>query len=282
MRDSSLVIAIVYPDLLGTYGDGGNGIVLKQRALWRGIEAELLEVCSNEALPKADIYCLGGGEDGPQVKAAQTLIKDKAFNSSVGSGAVVLAVCAGYQIIGNSFPGADGAIHQGLGLLNVVTTKGKSHRAVGEVRAEPFHLQDNLATLPTLTGFENHAGVTELCSGTHPMARVIYGTGNGGGDFTEGAHTNNIFGTYLHGPVLARNPALSDIILALALGSNKELAPLDDTLENALRAERLSSNSLKGHYWRQGIVPGAFDGARLVRARLTKFGNRVSSRSEFF
>lgn len=254
MSDSSLVIVVVYPDLLGTYGDGGNAIVLRQRALWRDIDADVVEVCSNEKLPKADIYCLGGGEDAPQVKAAQTLIKDKAFSSSADSGAVVLAVCAGFQILGNIFPGADGATHKGMGLLNVSTTRSKMKRAVGEVQAEPFIFQGNSFTLPTLTGFENHAGVTELGNGAHPIAKVICGTGNGGGDFTEGAYNNKIFGTYLHGPVLARNPALADMILALAIGVDKALVPLDDTAVNELRAERLSPNSLKTRHPNLGFV----------------------------
>ncbi len=102
-------IAVVYPDLLGTYGDGGNGLILARRAQWRGIEAELLQAPSDAPLPEADIYCLGGGEDGPQVRAARSLIEDGVLRRRAAEGAVILAVCAGYQIVGQSFPGADGA-----------------------------------------------------------------------------------------------------------------------------------------------------------------------------
>ena len=110
-----LRIAVIYPDLLGTYGDGGNGLILARRAEWRGREVELLQAESDAALPAADIYCLGGGEDGPQVRAARSLIDDGMLRRRVHDGAVVLAVCAGYQIVGTAFPGADGTSHDGAG-----------------------------------------------------------------------------------------------------------------------------------------------------------------------
>src|ERR1700722_19742184 len=103
-----LRIAVVYPDLLGTYGDGGNGLVLARRAEWRGLEVTLLQAPSDRPLPEADLYCLGGGEDGPQVRAARTLIDDGTLARRAAAGAVVLAVCAGFQIVGRTFPGGDG------------------------------------------------------------------------------------------------------------------------------------------------------------------------------
>jgi CobQ-like glutamine amidotransferase family enzyme len=236
-----LRIAVIYPDLLGTYGDGGNGLILARRAEWRGREVQLLQAGSDAALPAADIYCLGGGEDGPQVRAARSLIDDGMLTRRVEEGAVVLAVCAGYQIVGTAFPGADGTSHQGVGLLALTTTKGAGPRAVGEVTAEPDVGTSAVTArpaLPTLTGFENHGGVTTLADGTEPLARVTRGIGNGDGSGTEGAIAGRVVGTYLHGPVLARNPALADLLLAWALDTDA-LAPLDDAAHDALRRERL-------------------------------------------
>ena len=239
---SALTVVVVYPDLLGTYGDGGNGLVLTRRAQWRGVSAELVEATSDGPLPAADLYCLGGGEDSPQVRAAELLRADRAFARSVGAGAAVLAVCAGYQIVGTSFPAADGSPRPGVGLLDLETRKGTGRRAVGEVLANPLG-PDGVA-LPVLTGFENHGGITTLGSGVRPLARVVTGVGNGDGRRTEGAVAGRVLGTYLHGPVLARNPALADLLLAWALrvppGS---LAPLDDAEESALRAERQAAVS---------------------------------------
>jgi hypothetical protein len=151
-----LRVAVVHPDLLGTYGDGGNGLILARRADWRGKDVELLQAVSDRPLPEADIYCLGGGEDGPQVRAARTLIDDGTLAQRVAGGAVVLAVCAGFQIVGRSFPDAAGEPQEGVGLLDIETTKGTGPRAVGEVLADPVGVAD----LPVLTGFENHGGVT--------------------------------------------------------------------------------------------------------------------------
>jgi CobQ-like glutamine amidotransferase family enzyme len=234
----ALRIAVVYPDLLGTYGDGGNGLILARRAEWRRHPVELLQAASDQPLPEADIYCLGGGEDGPQVRAARTLIDDGMLARRVAGGAVVLAVCAGFQVVGRTFPGADGSPHEGLGLLEMDTHKDEGPRAVGEVLAEPTAVAD----LPILSGFENHGGRTTLAEGTSALAHVTVGVGNGGGDGSEGAVRGRIVGTYLHGPVLARNPALADVLLGWALGA-EELAPLDDALSEQLREERLATVS---------------------------------------
>jgi CobQ-like glutamine amidotransferase family enzyme len=187
-------------------------------------------------VPEADVYCLGGGEDGPQVRAARTLIDDGTLAARVTDGAVLLAVCAGFQIVGRSFPGADGEAHEGLGLLNVETVKGQGPRAVGEVVAEPVGLPD----LPVLTGFENHGGRTTLGTGTIALGRVTHGAGNGDGG--EGAVSGRVVGTYLHGPVLARNPGLADVLLSWALGEEVRLLPaLDDAAAESLRTERLDA-----------------------------------------
>lgn len=242
-----LRIVVVYPDLLGTYGDGGNGVVLARRAAWRGIEAELVQARSDEPLPRGDLYCIGGGEDGPQVRAATTLLEDGTLLRAVDEGAVVLGVCAGFQLLGTAFPDAADQAHQGLGLLDVSTRKGPGPRAVGELLATvdvgEGAAGQGLRGLAPLTGFENHGGVTVVGPAASPLARVVRGVGNGGGDGTEGAWRPRVVGTYLHGPVLARNVGLADVLLgwALAPAGGRELDPLEDGAEDALRTERLAA-----------------------------------------
>ncbi len=245
--ESALRIAVVYPDLLGTYGDGGNGLVLARRASWRGIGVDLIQADSSRPLPTADLYCIGGGEDGPQVRAASSLIAEGTIHRAFDEGAVVLGVCAGYQLLGTSFPDSDDRPHDGLGLLDVTTRKGTGTRAVGELVAEATPQAPRRAdgsALPTLTGFENHGGVTRIGVGARTVAAVVSGVGNGDGDGTEGAWAERVFGTYLHGPLLARNTALADLLLGWALGSLGRpavLEPLGDEEETALRTERLGA-----------------------------------------
>ena len=242
-----LTVAVVYPDLLGTYGDGGNGLVVARRASWRGIDVDLVQAPSDRPLPAADIYTIGGGEDGPQVRASTTLMEEGTLAARVSEGAVVLGVCAGFQLIGRSFPDAADRPQEGVGLLDVTTTKGTGPRAVGELVAAPAPDAPRTAAgerLPRLTGFENHGGVTSLGPAARPLARVVRGVGNGGGDGTEGAWRGKVLGSYLHGPLLARNTALADLLLGWALSPSDEAAglePLDDTDEAALRRERLSA-----------------------------------------
>jgi lipid II isoglutaminyl synthase (glutamine-hydrolysing) len=251
-RGEPLTIAVVYPDLLGTYGDGGNGMVLARRAAWRGLEVELVSALSGARLPAADVYCLGGGEDAPEVRAADLLREDGTLVDAAAGGAVVLGVCAGYQLLGRSFPDAAGNERAGLGLLDVVSRKGTGRRAVGELLAEvvrPGPRADGGPTLPALNGFENHGAVTTVGPGSTPLARVVRGVGNGDGSGTEGAWSKRILGTYLHGPLLARNVALADVLLGWALharGRRLPLDPLDDTEESALRAERVAASAGSG------------------------------------
>ncbi len=233
-----LRVIVVYPELLGTYGDGGNGVVLAKRASWRGIDTTLIEATADQRLPEGDLYCLGGGEDAPQTEAAEILASDGMLGRSVANGAVVLAVCAGYQIIGRTFTDAHGVAHPGLGLLDVETKRGAGRRAVGELVAEPIGAG---LDIPTLSGFENHAGLSVVGHGAQPLGRVRVGVGNGDG--TEGAWSGRVVGTYCHGPVLARNPALADLLLGWALGVDTPLAPLGDHREELLRAERLRAAS---------------------------------------
>lgn len=247
-----LTVAVVYPDLLGTYGDGGNGLVLARRAAWRGWDVDLVKALSGRPLPMADLYTIGGGEDGPQVRAATTLLEDGTLGRAAAAGAVLLGVCAGFQLLGRSFPDHDDHPHDGLGLLDVTTRKGRGRRAVGELVASPLPDAPRPARgpLPRLTGFENHGGVTTVGPRARPLARVERGVGNGGGDGTEGAWSGRVLGTYLHGPLLARNTALADLLLGWAVagagsgsasGAVADLGPLDDYEELALRAERLEA-----------------------------------------
>lgn len=259
---SDVRIVVVHPDLLGTYGDGGNGLVLANRARWRGLGVELVAVHAQDLLPDAgDIYLLGGGEDGPQVHSA-LLLGDGRLARAVDHGATVLAVCAGFQMVGMSFPGSDAQPRPGLGIIDVTTTKRSGPRAVGEVLAEPIarHApQESGGDLETvqavaaamvargglLTGFENHSGATVLGPGVRPLATVVRGAGNDGHG-VEGAWQAKVIGTYLHGPVLARNPALADAVLTLATGMRLE--PLGDAEEATLRAERLAAAASRhGH-----------------------------------
>ena len=228
----SLSVVVVHPDLLGTYGDGGNGMVLVQRARWRGIDAQLLEARSDAPLPTGDLYCLGGGEDAAQTASAARLRADGVLAKAVERGVPVLAVCAGYQVVGRTFSAADGRPLPGVGLLDVTTEKGAGRRAVGEVLAEPL-----AGTLGLLSGFENHGGLTARGPGAAPLARVEAGVGNGDG--TEGAVCGRVVGTYLHGPVLARNPSLADLLLSWA--TDRTLDPLDDAEVSALREERIAA-----------------------------------------
>jgi len=222
----------VYPDLLSTYGDRGNMLILARRAALRGLGVETLEVRSDQTLPEqGDIYLLGGGEDGPQALAAQRLNADRGLHRAVERGAAVLAVCAGYQLLGTSFF-AKGEQCAGLSLLDLRSDRGAT-RAVGELAGEP---EPGLG-LPAITGFENHGGRTHLGPDLKPLARVTAGIGNDGR--TEGAWQDKVAGTYMHGPALARNPALADMLLRWVTGSDVE--PLDDTWPSRLRAERLAA-----------------------------------------
>ena len=225
----------VYPDLLSTYGDRGNLLVLERRSRLRGIGVESVFVNSDQPVPHdGDIYLLGGGEDLPQVLAARRLRADGGLADAVGRGAVVFAVCAGYQLLGHEFGGADGEPTAGLGILDIRSGRGE-RRAVGEIVADV----DPVLGVPALTGFENHQGVTRLGPDAVPLARVSVGTGNGDG--TEGAYAGRVLGTYLHGPALVRNPGLADLLLGWVVGPMRPVPPARDELALTLRQERLAA-----------------------------------------
>jgi lipid II isoglutaminyl synthase (glutamine-hydrolysing) len=232
---SGLRLVWVYPDLLSTYGDRGNLIMLERRARLRGIGVEPIFVNSDEAVPRdGDIYLLGGGEDLPQVLAARRLRADGGLANAADRGAVVFAVCAGYQLLGAEFGGADGEPAAGLDLLDMRSGRG-DRRAVGEIVADV----DPGLGVPVLTGFENHQGVTRLGPEVAPLAQVSVGIGNGDG--TEGAFAGRVLGTYLHGPALVRNPGLADLLLGWVVGALPPLAPEQEELAGRLRNERLAA-----------------------------------------
>jgi CobQ-like glutamine amidotransferase family enzyme len=227
----------VYPDLLSTYGDRGNLLVLERRARLRGIAVEPVYVNSDQPVPRdGDIYLLGGGEDLPQILAARRLQADGGLVEAADRGAVIFAVCAGYQLVGHEFGGVDGEPEAGLGILDITSGRGE-RRAVGEIVADV----DPVLGIPELTGFENHQGVTRLGPRAIPLATVTTGIGNGGGDGTEGAHAGRVLGTYLHGPALVRNPALADLLLGWVAGPLPSLPPEDEELAQTLRRERLAA-----------------------------------------
>jgi len=229
----SLKIVWIYPDLLSTYGDQGNCIVLERRAARRGISTRTVHVKSDEPVPvDGDIYLLGGGEDRPQILAAERLHRDGGLHRAAEYGSVIFAVCAGYQIMGHEFGGEEGQPVRGLGLLDIRSGRGEK-RAVGEIAGDV----DSSLNVPRITGFENHQGVTHLGPNALPLAKTIVGIGNGNG--FEGAYKGHTVGTYMHGPALVRNPGLADLLLRWAVG--RDLQPIDDSWAGRLRQERLAA-----------------------------------------
>ena len=216
-------ICVLYPDLLGTYGDSGNGLALAERARRRGLDVELVNVTLNDEVPDAALYLLGGGEDGPQRLAAD-LLRTSSFASRVRDGANVLAVCAGLQILGTTFCVEGDDEYEGLGLVDVVTSRGE-RRSVGELATR---VGDQL-----LVGFENHGGRTVL-NGAEALGTVLKGRGNDGK--LDGYHTKNIWATYAHGPVLAMNPWFCDEILSVVYGV--ELEPLASVADRLYEERR--------------------------------------------
>ncbi len=244
--DSAVRVGLVYPELLGTYGDRGNAVVLVQRCAWRGIAAELVEIQAGAPIPDSlDIYLFGGGEDDPQLMAADGMrVSRAAIGRAPAGGAVVLAVCAGFQLIGHRYETADGVVLDGIGLVDMATRPGPD-RLIGEVVVEPStsaHWGPS-GPPPTLTGFENHGGRTTLGPGVEPLGTVVTGGGNGDGSGLDGVLVTRLVGTYLHGPVLPRNPGLADRLLEWVTGP---LAPLDSPLEARLHAERLHAGTARG------------------------------------
>jgi len=234
VSESTVRIGLVLPDVMGTYGDGGNAVVLQQRLLLRGIAAEIIEITLKDPVPDSlDLYTLGGAEDYAQRLATAHLVRHQGLQRATARGASVLAICAAIQVLGHWYETSAGERVEGVGLLDV-TTSPQPERTIGEVVATP--LIDGL-TEP-LTGFENHRGGTVLGPHARPLAAVVRGAGNRMGDGFDGAVQGSVVATYLHGPCLARNPALADLLLSRAVGP---LAPLELPEVDRLRRERLAA-----------------------------------------
>ncbi|WP_010539968.1 type 1 glutamine amidotransferase [Dietzia alimentaria] len=251
--ESTVRIGLVLPDVMGTYGDDGNSLILRQRLKWRGYDAEIVRITLEDEVPDScDVYAVGGGEDAAQKLASRHLSESRGLQRAVERGVPVLAICAGMQVFGEWFVVADGSRAPGLGLMDITTTP-QSARSIGELLVEP-----QLAGLTQpLTGFENHMGATVLGSDAAPLGRVLSGTGNGvpasndsgagadashaSGPRVEGVVQGSIIATYMHGPVLARNPELADLLLYRALGVDS-LPPLEVPAVEQLRRERIAAS----------------------------------------
>ena len=235
-----LTIGLVLPDVLGTYGDDGNALVLRERARRRGIEASIERILLHDDIPPSyDLYTLGGGEDSAQLLAAARLSASPGLQSAAADGRPIFAVCAGLQVLGHTFR-AHGEEAEGVGLLDVTTTP-LSRRATGELASEPTRAGITAELSEPLTGFENHMGATVLGPDASALGRVTRGVGNGAdGDKVDGVVQGSVIATYMHGPALARNPQLADLLIARALDIPlAELEPLELDAVTKLREERL-------------------------------------------
>ncbi|MDL2249553.1 glutamine amidotransferase [Lachnospiraceae bacterium OttesenSCG-928-J05] len=235
MEKKKLTIGHLYPDLLNLYGDRGNIQCFRKRLEWRGMDSEVISVLSGEQadFSKLDIVLLGGGSDREQRLVCEYLLKIKdEFKAYVEDGGVVLAVCGGYQLLGRSYK-TDDEVIEGLGILDI-ETQWQAERLV-----ENIVLKSDLFSMPVV-GFENHGGRTYIGEHT-PFGKVLFGNGNAEGAGYEGVVYKNVIASYLHGPLLPKNPQVCDYLLSKALkrkyGEEVALEPLDDSLEKAANEE---------------------------------------------
>ena len=231
-----LRVLALYPQQMNIYADRGNIVFLRKRCEWRGIEFAYAAAGEGERVdPGAhDLIYIGGGQDRDQRAVAADMVETKreALGAAVEDGAVLLAVCGGYQLLGHSYQLGEEVL-PGLGLADLETIREPGPRLIGNVAIEA-----DLGEGPRLiAGFENHGGRTYLGAGAEPLGRVVKGFGNNGADGLEGVRRDNLFGTYLHGPLLPKNAWLADHLIGLALerryGERPALQPLDDALELA-------------------------------------------------
>jgi CobQ-like glutamine amidotransferase family enzyme len=232
MEDRELKISVghLYPKLLNLYGDMGNIITLKKRCEWRGITFEYDEIGIGDDIKEHDFYFIGGGQDKQQQEVAEELYKNKDFLiQERDREAVFLGICGGYQLFGHYYQPFDGEKLKGISLMDAYTVAGKK-RFIGNVTVETDFLTPN-----TLVGFENHSGLTFLEGDTKPLGKSVVGNGNNGQDGFEGGRFKNVFGTYLHGSLLPKNPHFADYLISLALkkryGEDIKLKNLDDKFE---------------------------------------------------
>ena len=245
----SLTIGWLYPELMNIYGDRGNIITLVKRCEWRGIKAEVRHLnpgFSHEQLATCDLLVMGGAQDRQQTMVNKDLLRIKPYLSKlIEDGIPGLYVCGGFQFLGKYYREADGKIIKGLGIFDLYTENpgGNIPRLIGNIAVDAGSLwqmargQSTSYALPatrSLVGFENHGGRTFLGKKVKPLGKVIKGLGNNGKDGSEGAIYKNSFGTYMHGPILPKNPHFADHLLRLALERKYpsiKLEELDDTLE---------------------------------------------------
>ncbi len=227
----------LYPEQMNIYADRGNIVFLQRRCEWRGIDFDLAAAGPGQGFdPDAhDLIYIGGGQDRDQKLVAEDMLETKreAIAAAVESDAVVLAVCGGYQLLGHSYQLASERI-AGLGLVDLETVREPGARLIGNVAIEA---EIGTGSPELIAGFENHGGRTHLGPTATPLGRVIKGHGNNGRDGYEGVRHRNLFGTYLHGPLLPKNAVLADRLIQLALarrqGTEPTLAGLDDAFEQA-------------------------------------------------
>ena len=228
-----LTICWLYPTSMNIYGDRGNVLALERRAQWRGIDVTTIGAGIGEPLPEdVDLFFIGGGQDGEQVAVAHDLqgAKSEAIRRAVDDGAVLLAICGGYQLLGHEYRPHNAAPLPGIGLVDLVTVAGPE-RFIGNVVVE--------SEFGTLVGFENHSGLTTLGPGVKPLGTVSVGRGNNGIDGFEGVRHRNVVGCFLHGSLLPKNPVLADWLITKALERRYgavTLEPLDDALEHEAHA----------------------------------------------
>ena len=263
---NELRVCALYPDLMNIYADRGNLLLLERRCRWRGLGFALRSVSLGDPLDPdgADLYYIGGGQDRDQRLCAYDMAEHKreALHGAADRGAVVLAVCGGYQLLGSSYQLGDETL-PGVGLVEMWTVRAEEPDDSGAARSSeagrragrkpvggktPPRLIGNVAIEVTLepagaprilAGFENHGGRTHLGASAAPLGRVIKGHGNNGHDGFEGARKRNVIGTYLHGPLLPKNAWFADWLIQTALGLDDPLEPLDDELERGAHADAL-------------------------------------------
>jgi CobQ-like glutamine amidotransferase family enzyme len=232
-----LRVCALYPDLMNIYADRGNLLLLRRRCEWRGIGFRLLSSGLDESLDPAgaDLYYIGGGQDRDQKLCAYDLyeVKREALHAAAERGAVVLAVCGGYQLLGHSYQFGTEVL-PGVGLVDLRTIRAQGPRLIGNVAIE---VELDPGDRRVLAGFENHGGRTQLGPSAEPLGRVLHGHGNNGRDRHEGVRRANVIGTYLHGPLLPKNAWFADWLIGTALALASPLEPLHDGLEQAAHAE---------------------------------------------
>jgi len=226
-------VAYLYPELLNIYGDRGNVLAFSKRCSWRGIEAKIHEIELGEPITPElyDFYFIGGGQDQQQIAVSGELQKQKrALQEAADNRAVFLAICGGYQLLGHYYKPHEGEALRGISLLDAYTVAGHN-RYIGNVCVKTNLPVDKA---DTLTGFENHSGLTYLEGDTKPIGTIITGNGNNGEDKSEGAYYKNVFGTYLHGAFLPKNPHFTDYLIKLSLQKSYgqvDLPEIDDDFE---------------------------------------------------